>query len=226
MRSVLTKTLILGLIVGLAASPSMAQSSQQEDESQQQLQGMAQIDITGGMADRSAHYAMQHVPPGASAPPPPGYPQPGYPQPGQYSGMQQPPGYPVTQVPPGYPPPTFATPAYPAGYPQYACPPPYGTQPYPTAPYGAPMAPYGAQYPYPAQQQMAPPQNYNQQPQSGGSGDTKIMSQMIGALGAATMLNYMTQGGMDTILSPLKARGWNNKFHTYGSCIGGNISPP
>ncbi len=215
-------------VAGAVCSPAQAQSYPQDTQDvqpQPPLQGMTQIDITGGLADRSAQYAMQHVP---YQPPQAGYPpqmMPGQPQP-----MAQPPMPPY----PGQPAYAPAGPAY-AGYPpQYQASPygppaqPYPPQPYPPQQYGAPP-PYG-QYQYPVSQQMAPPpqQGWAQQPQQQqqSSGNPKLMTQAIGALGAATMLNYMTTGGMDTVLSPLKAHGWNSKFHTYGSCIGGNISPP
>lgn len=180
-------------VSGLFGLPASAQSYQSEEA----LQGMAQIDITGGLADRSAHYAMQQVSPGYTPVQAPMMQQPA----SQMNAIAQPYG--------GQP--TYAQP-------QQQC--NVGAQ------YGyAPMQPAPVQQAQaqwtqaPQMQQQAPP------PQQASSGNPKLMTQMMGALGAATMFSVLSNGGMDSILSPLsRGRGFNNRFQTYGSCIGGNVS--
>lgn len=187
--------LLLSLTSLLAISncpAGLAQSYSADDGSA--LQGMAQIDITGGLADRSAQYAMQQVAPGYAAPVPP-----------QAQVMQPPTSMNIGAT--AYPPqPTYA-PAQPQGYPPQA---PYAYQAPPQA-YQAPAA----------QGQWAPAA---QAPKEQAPANPKLMTQMMGALGAATMFSVLSNGGMDSILSPLKSRGFSPRFHTYGSCIGGNVS--
>ncbi|MBY0549795.1 MAG: hypothetical protein K2W95_21160 [Candidatus Obscuribacterales bacterium] len=188
MRTALFLLCLLPILSGLFTLPAAAQSYQGEEP----LQGMAQIDITGGLADRSAHYAMQQV------------------NPGYVQTMQAP----ITQQ----------------AAPMNAMAQPYGGR----TSYAQPQQQcnIGAQYGYvPVQQAQAqwaqPPQQQQQAPpaQQASPGNPRLMTQMMGALGAATMFSVLSNGGMDSILSPLsRGRGFNNRFQTYGSCIGGNVS--
>lgn len=191
MRTALFLLCLLPILSGLFTLPAAAQSYQGEEP----LQGMAQIDITGGLADRSAHYAMQQVNPGYVQTMQAPMPQQAAPMSAPMNAMTQPYG--------GQP--TYAQP-------QQQC--NIGAQ------YGyAPVQQGQAQWaPAPQQQQQAPPQQAS-------PGNPKLMTQMMGALGAATMFSVLSNGGMDSILSPLsRGRGFNNRFQTYGSCIGGNVS--
>jgi hypothetical protein len=235
MRSVVPPGFLYLLAYIVICAPAGAQQTydQAAEEPQQPYQGIVQTDITGGMADRSAQYAAQQI----GAPPP--QPSAAYPQQQMQMPVQQMPMQPQ-QMPmqpqqmPMQPqqmmmnqqamyPAQQGYAQYPAGY-QYATPPAYAAPPPYNGCYAAPgypMQPYG----YPMQYAAPQPQ----QSSGGFGGNSKLMSQAIGVLGAATMFNYMKQGGLDTILGPLKdqsARGGGNKFRTFGSSPGGNIYQP
>ena len=184
MRSFFLIVPVLFLVNSILGSPASAQGSPGEDAESAPLQGMAQIDITGGLADRSAQYAMQQVSPAPAAPMP------------QQS---------MAALPLPY-----------AGQSGYA-----GGNYSPAYPVQAPTQPQFGQY----NQLQSPAWSSPPQSQAQASPvNSKLMTQMIGALGAATMINYMSNGGIDTVLGPLRSRGFSPRFHTYGSCIGGNVS--
>ncbi len=48
-------------------------------------------------------------------------------------------------------------------------------------------------------------------------------TQVVGVMGAAMMLNYITTGGGKNVMSSMGARGWGGRRHTFGSCVGGNV---
>ena len=42
-------------------------------------------------------------------------------------------------------------------------------------------------------------------------------TQVVGAIGAAMMLNYVTQGGAQSVMNTMGTRGWSGRRHTFGS---------
>ena len=50
-----------------------------------------------------------------------------------------------------------------------------------------------------------------------------ISSQMVGLMGAALLMNYAGNAGAANLLGEMRSRGFSNRFHTFGSCIGGNV---
>lgn len=171
---------------GYVLTPGFAQSMPED------LTGASnadQVDITGGLADRTASYASQCA----------GF-QPAYPQLPSTNQMASP---------------------------------QYGTQglPYGSCQSGSmnqgqalPMQPISGQVS--ANQWSGQPQQAQSVPQQSLlSGLGVSPQQVIGVVGAAALLNYMANGGVQNVLGGLRVPLGGTKFHTYGSCIGGNISP-
>lgn len=151
-----------------------------------------QIDITGGLADRSAQYGAQAA------------------------------GIPMTQQ-------HFQAPAY-AG-PAASVQPHFAQQQYPS-PMAGPMQPgvyqqesqFYQQVPQQAMQCGAQWSQAQQPAQQESLLSPGLTQQAVGLMGAAALMQFMGSGGMGGLFDEMKARGWNNRFTTRGSCIGGNLS--
>lgn len=146
-----------------------------------------QVDITSGLAEQSAMHASRFSPRGYNSP--------------EFQNYAS--GQPYSQ---GQALQGFASQNLPAQQLQQVC-------------------PANSQYPQQACNQYAPAQQYPQQsatppgcaaPQSGSNFSSAFNQQTVGVLGAAVLLNYMSNGGIQNLMGEMGSRGWNNRFRTMG----------
>lgn len=212
--SKLKKALIVCLSMAFYTQPVLAQSYSSEpmpDAPPQTMDNSPQVDITQGMAEQSAMHALKSANLSGYVQTAAPIQQQKYPQ-NQYSqSMPAQPQFSGQNYSNDYAP-QMPGPGYAAGN--------NGVQPCPQNMQNG----YQSQMPQQGYNQACNNSNNSGCQSHGGLGlGAGVTQQVVGVVGAALLLNYATNGGVQNLMGNMRGRGFNNRFHTFGSGIGGNI---